>query len=154
MGADESHLNDTGRPRLTDDLLLSWNVDPGLKFRNGRLTSEDRIAVPTVASRSSRPDVTTAIPNLFLAGDYLKSDWQTSIMETASYNARRAANAILDRNGSHESPAKAIGPYRPPEWEPLKRIDEDRWRHGQPNLLDADLTLAETKQLLIGIATT
>jgi hypothetical protein len=57
-------------------------------------------------------------------------------MESASFNARRAVNAILDRSGSTESPAPAIGLYRPPEWEALKRVDAVREASGQPNLFD------------------
>jgi len=60
-------------------------------------------------------------------------------METASYNAPCAVNALLERAGSRESPAAVIEMYRPPEWEPLKCIDEVLHRSGQPNLLDVDL---------------
>ena len=69
-------------------------------------------------------------------------------METASYNARRAANAILDGAGSHEAPAMTVGTYRPPEWEPLKRIDAQRYARGQPHLLDMHLPLPQLRTLL------
>jgi uncharacterized protein with NAD-binding domain and iron-sulfur cluster len=142
------HLNDTGQAVLTDDLLLSTDIDPGMIRRNGRLISDDPLALAGVGQRPDRPDVTTAIPNLLLASDYLRSDWEVGNMETASYNARRAANAILDSAGSHETPAKAVGTYRPPEWEPLKRIDAQRHARGQPHLLDVHLPLTELRTLL------
>jgi hypothetical protein len=69
-------------------------------------------------------------------------------METASFNGRRAANAILARSGSPEPPARTIGTYRPLEWEPFKRIDADRYRRGQPNLFDAQLSPDELAALL------
>ena len=116
--------------------------------KRGRLISEDPLVLPTVAERKHRPDVTTAIPNLLLAGDYLKSEWDVANMETASYNARRAVNALLDRAGSREPRAEAIERYRPPEWEPLKRIDAERYRRGQPNLLDTEMSSAELSQML------
>jgi hypothetical protein len=141
-------LNDAGQVQLTDDLILSWSIDPSARYRHGRWTIDDRIATATVASRAERPDVNTAIPNLFLAGDYLKSDWRTGIMEAANYNGRRAANAVLDTSGSRESRATAVKPYRPPEWEPFKRIDEDRWRGGQPNLFDTKLSSEQLRHLL------
>jgi len=131
------HVNDSGESRLTDDLLHSWYLDPGLVWRNGRLYSEDPLVLPSVGSRPDRPDVATAIPNLLLAGDYLEGEWQVANMEAANYNARRTANAILAKSGSHESPCETITPYRPPEWEAAKRLDEERYVRGQPNLLDA-----------------
>ena len=131
------HVNDSGEAKLTDDLVHSWFLDPGLVWRNGCLHSEDPLVLPSVGNRPDRPDVATAIPNLFLAGDYLEGDWQVANMEAANFNARRTANAILERSGSHESPSETIAPYRPPEWEAAKRLDEERYKRGKPNLLDA-----------------
>ncbi|MEA2224370.1 MAG: hypothetical protein QOH83_2746 [Solirubrobacteraceae bacterium] len=142
------HVNDTGRAVLTDDLLLSSDIDPGMLRRNGRLVCDDPLVLPSAGQRPDRPDVTTAIPNLLLAGDYLKSEAEVANMDAASYNARRAANAILDGAGSHETPAKVIGTYRPPEWEPLKRIDAQRYARGQPHVLDIHLPLAQLRTLL------
>jgi uncharacterized protein with NAD-binding domain and iron-sulfur cluster len=143
------HVNDPGEPpRLTDEMLLSWHIDPGLKRRNGRYRNEDPIVIPTVGTDQYRPEVSTAIPNLVLAGDYPAGDWEVTTMDTASYNGRRAANAILERAGSPEQPAMAVPAYRPPEWEPFKRIDEDRYRRGLPNLFDVDLSEAQRSELL------
>ncbi|MEA2242019.1 MAG: hypothetical protein QOD24_1575, partial [Solirubrobacteraceae bacterium] len=140
--------DDTGHAVLADDLLVSWDIDPGMIRRNGRLISDDPLALPSAGQLPDRPDVSTAIPNLLLAGDYLRSDWEVANMEAASFNARRAANAILDRAGSREPPAAAIGPYRPPEWEPLKRIDARRYARGQRNLLDVDLPSTQLRALI------
>ena len=142
------HLNDRGEAPLSDDLIHSWDIDPGMLREGGRLVSEDPLVLPAVGELEHRPDVVTAIPNLMLAGDYLRSPWQVANMETASYNARRAVNAILDAAGSHETPAATIEPYRPPEWEPLKKIDEERWRLGLPNLFDVDLPPTDLRGLL------
>jgi hypothetical protein len=148
LGALKRHLNDTGHAVLTDDLLLSWDIDQGMIRRNGRLVSDDPLAVPSAGQLPDRPDVATAIPNLVLAGDYLKSGWEVGNMETASFNARRAVNAILERAGSHETPARVIGAYRPPEWEPFKRIDAQRYARGQRNLLDIDLPATRLRTLI------
>jgi hypothetical protein len=133
---------------LTDDLLHSYDIDPGMVLRNGRLVSDDPLVLPSAGQLPDRPDVTTAIPNLMLCGDYLKGDWEVANMECASFNARRAANAVLDRSGSREAPCWVFKTYRPPEWEPLKRIDEDRYRQGQPNLFDADVAPERLRELL------
>ncbi len=131
------HINEPGeRPKLTDDMVVRTDIDPGMLLRNGRLVSKDPLPDPTAGGARYRPDVTTKISNLFLCGDYLKSAWILGTMETSNYNARRAVNAIVDEAGVHESPAEATPPYEPPEFAPLKEIDEDRYRQGLPNLLD------------------
>jgi uncharacterized protein with NAD-binding domain and iron-sulfur cluster len=139
------HINDSAPGTLTDDLIVSWNIDPGMIPRNGHLVSGDPLVLPAVHERASRPDVTTAIPNLLLCGDYLNGEWFVANMESASFNARRAVNAILDRTGSTAPRVSAIPPYLPPEWEPLKQIDTALYTAGQPNLFDnkaLDLILA------------
>jgi hypothetical protein len=69
-------------------------------------------------------------------------------METASFNGRRAANAVLVKAGSRESPAATIAPYRPPEWEAAKSVDEGRYRSGQPNVFDTEMGETELNRLL------
>jgi hypothetical protein len=85
---------------------------------------------------------------LALAPESDRSDDRNRVLAGTSYSGRRATNAILRAAGSHESPASAVAPYVPPEWEPLRRIDEDRRRAGQPNLFDTGATLAQLTQLL------
>jgi uncharacterized protein with NAD-binding domain and iron-sulfur cluster len=142
------HLDDAGHPVLTDDLLHSWDIDPGMVRRDGRLVSDDLLALPSAGQLPDRPDVTTAIANLLLAGDYLRGEWEVGNMEAASFSARRAANAILDRSASAEPRATVAGVYRPPEWEPLKRIDARRHARGQRNLFDLELPVPQLAALV------
>jgi uncharacterized protein with NAD-binding domain and iron-sulfur cluster len=128
--------NSSGSPTLTDAMLHSWNIDPGLIRRHGRWISEDALVLPTIGTEQYRPDVKTAIPNLMLCGDYCNGDWQVANMEAANFNGRRAANAVLERAASHETPARTVESYSPPEWEPLKQLDDQRYAHGQPNVFD------------------
>ena len=145
----KEHVNKPGRPAvLTDGMLHSWNIDPGMLHRDGRLVSEDPLVLPTVGTWQYRPDAPTAIANLALAGDYLNGPWEVANMETACYSGRRAANVVLAESGSNAAPAATIAPYRPPEWEPFKRIDEDRYNRGQPNLFDVDATVTQLSSLL------
>jgi len=44
------------------------------------------------------------IPNLFLASDYVKTNTDVACMEAANEAARRAVNALLDREGSSAGP--------------------------------------------------
>lgn len=139
----KQHVNDPGRPPvLTDAMLHSYDVDPGLYERKGRLVSQDPLILPTAGTERHRPDTVTGIPNLVLAGDYLSGVWEVASMEAASFGGRRAANAVLQQQGSPETPASTIGPYRPPEWEPFKRIDAKRYAEGRRNLFDLDTDLS------------
>jgi hypothetical protein len=147
------HVNSPGeRPLLTDDMLHSWEIDPGMLLRNGHLVSDDPLILPTKGTRQYRPDVATGISNLMLCGDYLQTSWIITTMESASHTGRSAANAILDAAGSREPPAATFDPYRPPEWEPLKRIDAERYRRGQPNLFDADPGALRNAELLTSVS--
>jgi uncharacterized protein with NAD-binding domain and iron-sulfur cluster len=116
------------------------------------LVDEVPLITPMAGTEQFRPQADTAIANLALAGDYLATPWEVINMETANYSGRWAANVILDRSGSTDSPAKTVGTYRPPEWEPFKRIDEDRYKRRQPNMFDADLTPDALKLLLQAVA--
>ncbi|HEV7804902.1 MAG TPA: FAD-dependent oxidoreductase [Solirubrobacteraceae bacterium] len=147
------HLNDAG-PALTDDLLLSWSIDPGLVRRHGRLTNEDPLVLPRIGAYKHRPEVATRIANLVLAGDYPRGRAEVANMEAANSSGRAAANAILQRAGSREQPARVFDPYRPPEWEPLKRIDAERHRRGQPNLFDLDVAGDAVPRLLADLLPT
>lgn len=110
--------------------------------------SEDPLVLPTVGTEGDRTEVETAIPNLLLAGDHVRGPFEVTNMEAANYSGRRAANAVLQRAGSREPAAVTIGPYRPPEWEPLKAIDEARFRAGLPNQFDIPLLGLLTTPLL------
>jgi uncharacterized protein with NAD-binding domain and iron-sulfur cluster len=129
------HVNDAGLA-ITDDLLLSSNIDPGLVRRPSGLRSEDPLVLPSIGARKHRPASATAVANLMLAGDYPLGHWEVANMEAANSSGRAAANAILQRAGSNEPPVHVLRPYRPPEWEPLKRIDAERYKHGHANLFD------------------
>jgi hypothetical protein len=133
----KTHVNKAGRPpKLDDDMLVGWALDEGLVRRDGRLVNEDPLILATAGTEQYRPNGVTSIPNLVLAGDYLDGAWQVGTMESASYHGRLAANAILAGTGSLEIPVNAVGPYRPPEWEPLKLLDAGRYAREEPNLFD------------------
>jgi uncharacterized protein with NAD-binding domain and iron-sulfur cluster len=145
----KQHLNKPGRPPvLTDAMLHSWQIDPGMLVRNNRLVSEDPLIQPVAGTGPDRPNPHTAIGNLALCGDYLYSPWEVANMETACFNGRRAANVVLDAAASAQTRAKAFLPFRPPEWEPLKQIDAQRYAQAQPNLFDVDSLNPALTQLL------
>ncbi|MFH5227893.1 hydroxysqualene dehydroxylase [Antrihabitans spumae] len=132
----KAHLNQGDRILLRDSDLHSWHLDPAIVFDGRQLTNETPMLLNSVGSWELRPNSRTAVPNLLLAGDYVKTNADARSMEGANESARVAVNAILDASGS-DAPRAHIWPdYHPPELEPLRRIDEDRFRAGLPNQFD------------------
>ncbi len=129
-------LNDTGDLVLSDGMLESWFLDPGLALHRGQLTNQDPLMISTPGSWPLRPQASTAIANLFLAADYVQTSINTACMEGANEAARRAVNALLDAAGSRATPAAVLPLYAPPEFEGLRAQDAQRYASGQPNLFD------------------
>jgi uncharacterized protein with NAD-binding domain and iron-sulfur cluster len=134
----KQHLNDTGRTVLSDDLLVRFFLDPGLlRDRQGVITdSEDPLLINTPSSWHSRPGAATAIANLLLASDYVQVDVDVACMEGANEAARQAVNALLDKSGSTAERCSIQTLYKPPEWDALKRADEQLYQRGQRNVFD------------------
>ncbi|MEV4330916.1 FAD-dependent oxidoreductase [Streptomyces sp. NPDC049597] len=130
-------LNDTGRTVLKDSALHSWFLDPGVDgLGTPNPTNEDELLIHPVGTFHLRPTAATAIPNFYLAGDYVSVDIDLATMEGANASARQAVNALLDRTGS-AAPRCTVTPlYRAPEFEALKRHDRTRFRWGLPNAFD------------------
>ncbi|MGA5419989.1 hydroxysqualene dehydroxylase [Streptomyces lavendulocolor] len=130
-------LNDTGRTVLKDGALHSWFLDPGVDgLGTPNPTNEDELLIHPAGTFHLRPPAATAVPNFFLAGDYVSVDIDLATMEGANAAARQAVNALLDRTGS-AAPRCTVKPlFRAPEIEALKRHDRTRLRLGLPNALD------------------
>ncbi|WP_435876526.1 FAD-dependent oxidoreductase [Rhodococcus pyridinivorans] len=93
------------------------------------------LLINTAGSLANRPEAHTAIPNLFLAGDYVRHDIDLATMESANESARAAVGALLQTAGSPAAPPALYKLHEPPELEPLRRINADRYRAGQPHML-------------------
>ncbi|WP_256356306.1 FAD-dependent oxidoreductase [Streptomyces sp. PKU-EA00015] len=130
-------LNDTGRTVLKDSALHSWFLDPGVDgLGTPNPTNEDELLIHPVGTFHLRPTAATAIPNFYLAGDYVSVDIDLATMEGANASARQAVNALLNRTGS-AAPRCTVTPlFRAPEFEALKRHDRARLRWGLPNAFD------------------
>ncbi|MFL5885071.1 MAG: FAD-dependent oxidoreductase [Thermoleophilaceae bacterium] len=136
----KAHLNDTGRRTLRDESVVRWFLDPGLVYEPrrsaGALTNDDPLMISTPGAWANRPDAATAVPNLFLAADFVRVNIDTATMEGANEAARRAVNALLAAARSSAEPVEVHELYKPPEWEPFRAADEERFRLGLPNALD------------------
>jgi geranylgeranyl pyrophosphate synthase/uncharacterized protein with NAD-binding domain and iron-sulfur cluster len=84
---------------LRDEDLHSWFLDPDIEVdasRRGYLKNAEPLLVNLVGTWDLRPDAATAIPNLFLASDYVRTHTDLATMEGANEAARRAVNGLLD----------------------------------------------------------
>jgi 15-cis-phytoene desaturase len=140
----KSHLNEEGARQLEDSNLLHWFLDPDIEFPNpSQVTNLEPLLINTAGSLAYRPEAHTEIPNLFLASDYVRTYTDLACMEAANEAARRATNAILDREGSTASRA-ALWPLEEPDlFKPMREYDRLRFRLGLPHAGFYDFRLVE-----------
>ena len=133
--------HDTARAALPKDAIHSWFLDPGIKWDAATRPQHQPhpLLINTVGSWEDRPEATTKIPNLFLAGDYVRTDIDLATMEGANESGRAASNAILDSFGSRQERAETFRLYDPPEFKALKQVDAQLYAAGLPNALDVPL---------------
>ncbi|WDV53745.1 FAD-dependent oxidoreductase [Streptomyces coeruleorubidus] len=130
-------LNDAGKTILRDGDRLGWFMDPAVTGLGGPdPQNREQLLVHPTGTLGNRPTARTKVPNFFLAGDYVRTDVDLASMEGANESARHAVNALLDADDSDAERCRVQELYRPPELEPLKRVDELRYRLGLPNTFD------------------
>ena len=154
IGADtwaqvRAHFAYRGAPALPDDLLASSFLDPGIRWKGDVITgNDDPLPRCNPGTWYDRPDVASAIPNLLLAGDYVKVDFDITSMEGANEAARRAVGALRDREGSHPTPVRVFDRVMPGEWAALRAIDDKRYAQGRANLFDGALGVEEIRAII------
>jgi isorenieratene synthase len=57
---------------------------------------------------NSRPTINTEIPGLYLAGDWVKMDNPSMLMEAAYTSGSLAANAIMQKEGLRENLLESV----------------------------------------------
>ncbi|MGA8029099.1 MAG: FAD-dependent oxidoreductase [Bryobacteraceae bacterium] len=128
------HVNIGGSEVARDDNVLSWFLDPDVQFPNPTaVTNLEPLMINTSGSLQYRPEASTEIPNLFLASDYVKTYTDVACMEAANEAARRAVNALLDRNGSTAERAGVWPLMEPDFFKPLIDYDRLRFNLGLPH---------------------
>ncbi|MBF6179000.1 FAD-dependent oxidoreductase [Nocardia otitidiscaviarum] len=133
----KAHLNDRSE-LLRDEDLHSWFLDTGITWNAATRRNEnaDPLLINTAGSWALRPECHGAIENLYLAGDYVRTNVDLATMEGASESARTAVNAILDVTGATAARCRLFTLYRAAELEPFRQLDVARYASGQPNLFD------------------
>lgn len=124
----KQHVNVGGTEVLRDDNMVCWFLDPDVVIPNpgAVMVNLEPLMINISGSLQFRPNAFTEIPNLFLTSDYVKTNTDVACMEAANEAARRAVNALLDREGSSAARVP-VWPLKVPEiLQPF--IDYDRLR--------------------------
>ncbi len=132
----KAHLNDTGRV-LDDSMLHSWFLDPAIMNPGTPSVANDEpLFIQDPGSWSRRPESVTRLDNLFLAGEWVKTDQNVTTMEGANEGGRQAANGVLLASGYRGPMVNIVGLFQAPWWAPFKAADRIRYRAKLPNSLD------------------
>ena len=132
-------LNSSSVTALSDEMLVSWFLDPAIHYPEGPgrpAANSEPLLINTAGSLGDRPDSHTAIPNLFLAADFVRTNVDLATMEGANEAGRQAANAILHASGSHHAPATIGTLWQPAELDGVRNLDAQRYAAGEANALD------------------
>jgi len=123
-------LNVQGANVLEDENLVHWyldlDIDPLLR------ADAEPLFVNLVDTWRLRPQAVTAIPNLFLASDYVQTFTDLATMEAANEAARRAVNGILEHSGSDAPPCRLWNLHEPELLAPWRANDRVRYQQGLP----------------------
>jgi uncharacterized protein with NAD-binding domain and iron-sulfur cluster len=125
----KEHLNNDGTAVLDDANLVGWYLDEDITFPNpSSVANAEPLLINTAGSWENRPDAVTAVPNLFLAADFVRTYTDLATMEGANEAARRAVNGILDASGSTAARCPVWRLREPALFEPARALDRIRWK--------------------------
>lgn len=132
----KAHLNDTDTV-VDDDMVHSWFLDPAI-IDSGTpdVRNDEPLFIQDPGSWNRRPTAVTGIDNLFLAGEWIKTDQNVTTMEGANEGGRYAANGVLQASGYNGEMVKIVELFQAPWWAPFKAADRARYRAGLPHILD------------------
>ncbi|KHO20829.1 polyprenyl synthetase [Mycolicibacterium setense] len=127
------HIDDGS---LDDANVLDFFLDPAIDIpappSKVETKNHEPLLINTKGSWTDRPDAVTAIPNLFLAADFVRTYTDLATMEAANEAARRAVNGILDATGSTAQRCPVWPLREPSALAPIRRFDKLRWQAGLP----------------------
>jgi len=123
------HLGD----ELREEAVAEWFLDPAIEHTDEGVRNREPLLINTARSLRHRPEAATEAPNLLLAADYVRTETDLACMESANEAARRATNAIVEREGAAVPKCDLWEFHEPAVFDPLKRIDGVRHRFGRPH---------------------
>jgi uncharacterized protein with NAD-binding domain and iron-sulfur cluster len=99
--------------QVQQELAAVWPSAAQAQLLQARVvTQQHAVFSPLPGSERLRPEQRTAVPNLFLAGDWTATGWPAT-MEGAVRSGYLAAEAVLSHAGR---PAKNLAPDLPRSW--------------------------------------
>jgi uncharacterized protein with NAD-binding domain and iron-sulfur cluster len=134
---------------LTDDVRVDAFLDPAIVETEDGVENRSPLLVNTVGSLKHRPPADLGIPNLFLAGDYVRTNSDLASMESANEAGRRAANAILATDDGSDR-ARIWNLEEPALFASLKRQDRLRYRLGLPHPAETTQSLRSIGRRFLG----
>jgi uncharacterized protein with NAD-binding domain and iron-sulfur cluster len=152
---------------LTDEMLYCWFLDPDIQREawvksltapgpptaTGLVPMDDDaepLFVAYVNTWRLRPQAFTAISNLMLASDYVRTFTSVATMEAANEAARRAVNAIIQQSGHRASLCRLWNVTEPPFAFIFRMIDQHRYERGLPWKEPPLFAKAATKAITLG----
>ena len=100
------------------------------------MTNAGRLLVHPPGSRHQRPGATLAIPNLFLAADFVRTSMDLASMEGANEAGRRAARGVLRHLGLDETPVRLFSFEGLERFSLLRSLDRQLLALGLPHVGD------------------
>ena len=83
------------------------------KVLHGEYQEQSNFSRFAPGDHATRPSTETELANLFLAGDHVRMEPATALMEAATMSGRFAANAIFRKEGLRETPIHAVAEKGP-----------------------------------------
>lgn len=100
---EELNSEDNIKSALLDELYHYLPELKGMKIKHEYFQLKQDFACFHIGKYASRPNITTEIPNLYLAGDWVKMDNCTMLMEAAYTSGSMAANEIFTKEGLRQN---------------------------------------------------
>ncbi|MDZ5441307.1 FAD-dependent oxidoreductase [Micromonospora sp. 4G57] len=96
--------------RMRVELTRLWPEAAGLRVRELRARVEAQAPAFTPGGHAQRPGVRTDAAGLYLAGDGIRTDFPSALMERSAATGIIAANHILRSEGGAAEPVRSIRP--------------------------------------------
>lgn len=104
--------------------------------------------ITTVGAWEARPESVTAIPNFFIASDYVRTVMDFASAEGANEAGRKAANGVIAASGSRAPHVKIWPRDELAFFVPFQLIDRYRFEHGEAQLELPDLLKSVIQSVL------
>jgi uncharacterized protein with NAD-binding domain and iron-sulfur cluster len=121
--------------------MYAAHLDDEVKVGPSGVTNTARLLVHPPGSWRDRPEATLAVPNLFLAADYVKTTTDIASMEGANEAGRRAARGVLGHLGLRAGDVQLFDIDVLGRFDALRALDGGLHALGLPHLLDAASTV-------------